>query len=277
MQNCLKYFFTFLFILINVSPAFAVNKFYNDRERGWYFHESFDNEIKKEKKTNKQKLNNQTEQKLLRDMSADQVLQTLADVQKEMQVRQARYILEPTLENTRDFLEYQQIMFRHGKNASESMKTTLLKYPNLDPSIQNPVSQQAAKIHNIEENTKNDQKILEFARHFKLIYFFKSDCPYCTEFSPVLMKVAKNYQFQMEAISSDGKNAKDLALISTRLDSQLVAKLDISTYPTVIAYNEKNNIYLPVSRGFMPAEDFKLNIVHIYGHILKLSMEKQGE
>ena len=246
----------------------AENAFYNDRERGWYYHEDL------EKPEKKQAKNELTHTKLsLQEMNADQVLETLASVQKEMQVRQARYTLEPNVENARNFLDYQQLMFKNSNQAGEAMQTALLKYPYLDPRIENPISQQAIKIKSVEFEKTNDLKIKEFAQHFKLLYFFKESCPYCQEFQPVLERLALNYSFDVEAISSDGKKLASLSTIPTRVDNSLTTKLNITTYPTIIAYNQQNNIYLPVSRGFLPTDDLKLNILHVYEHIVKLSME----
>ena len=261
-----------IFIFMS-NVSMAENIFYNDRERGWYYRECIScEESNKIGKTKNFKSAKQPKLSL-REMDGSQVLETLESVQKEMQVRQARFTLEPTLENARDFLDYQRLMFQNGSEAGEAMKTALIKYPYLDSRIESPISQQAIKIKTLESNAANDLKIKEFAQHFKLLYFFKPDCSYCKEFQPVLETIIKNYGFEVEAISSDGKKLDSLLSIATRIDNGLSSKLKIETYPTIIAYNQEHNIYLPVSRGFLPTEDLKLNILHVYSHIVKLSME----
>ncbi len=253
-----------ILIMLVANSSLAENLFYNDRERGWYYRECINcEELEKVKKPNNQK-------KPLSEMSPKQVLDTLSSVQKELQVRQARFTLEPSVENARSFLDYQRLMFKNGTEAGEAMQTALIKYPYLDSRIENPISQQAIKIQTLEQDVANDLKIKEFAQQFKLFYFFKPDCPYCHEFQPVLENIAKDYGFIVEAISSDGTKLNGFP---TRIDNDLASKLNVTTYPTVIAYNSKNNIYLPVSRGFLPESDLKLNILHVYAHIVKLSME----
>ena len=248
--------------ILAANYAWAENIFYNDRERGWYFGESFAVEKKP-----------QPTRKNLSEMNADQVLETLNAVQKEMQVRQARFTLEPTVENTRAFLDYQRLMFKNGSEASEAMKTVLIKYPYLDSRLENPINQQAIQIQTLESKAANDLKIKEFAQNFKLYYFFKSNCPYCQAFQPVLEKLGKVYGFKIEAIGHEGNKLENTDSISTRIDNTLASKLNITTYPTIIAYNNQNNIYLPISRGFLPLEDLKLNILHVYSHIVNLSLE----
>ncbi len=253
-----------ILIMLVANAGLAGNSFYNDRERGWYYRECINcEELEKVKKPN-----NQT--KPLSEMSSKQVLDTLSSVQEELQVRQARFTLEPSVENARSFLDYQRLMFKNGAEAGEAMQTALIKYPYLDSRIENPISQQAIKIQTLEQDVANDLKIKEFAQQFKLFYFFKPDCPYCHEFQPVLEKISKEYGFAVEAISSDGTKLNGF---QTRIDNGLTSKLNVTTYPTIIAYNSKNNIYLPVSRGFLPELDLKLNILHVYAHIVKLSME----
>ncbi len=259
---------TIIHLFANFS--IAENRFYNDRERGWYYHECISCEEFKDKNNTHDTSRSKS---TLREMDADQVLETLASVQKEMQVRQARYTLEPSVENAHDFLNYQRILFKAAVNASDSMQSALLKYPYLDPRIEAPVSQQAIKIKNTETQEANDLKIKEFSQHFQFLYFFKAECLYCQEFQPILERVAKEYDLKVDAISSDGKKLENSLSISTRNDIALVKKLNITNYPTIIAYNRKNNIYLPISRGFLPEENLKQNIVHVYEHILKLAME----
>lgn len=263
-----------ILILVN-DQSIAENKFYNDRERGWYYREcvSCEEINKKDKAKEREQLK---EPRLsLREMDGDQVLAILGGVQKEMQVRQARYTLEPTLENARDFLDYQRLMFKNGSQASEVMKTVLIKYPYLDSRIENPISQQAIKIKTLELDKANDNKIKEFAQHFKLFYFFKSGCAYCQEFQPVLEKLIQVYGFKVEAISSEGNRLENSISIPASINNSLANKLKIETYPTIIAYNQNNNIYLPISRGFLPLEDLKLNILHAYSHIVNLSLEEK--
>lgn len=250
--------------LLGANSSLAINSFYNDSERGWYYRECINCEtIEKPKEAIKPK-------KSLAEMSSKQVLDTLSSVQEELQVRQARFTLEPNVENARSFLDYQRLMFKNGTAAGEAMQTALIKYPHLDSRIENPISQQAIKIQTLEQDVTNDLKIKEFAQNFKFFYFFKSNCPYCHEFQPVLENIAINYGFEVEAISSDGAK---LNAFPTRIDNGLTSKLNITTYPTIIAYNSKNDIYLPVSRGFLPESDLKLNILHVYAHLVKLSME----
>ncbi len=255
----------FLFVISIANSSMAENAFYNDRERGWYYHEKFE-ELKKPKQLVKPKMS-------LQEMDGSQVLDTLASVQKEMQVRQARYTLEPSVENARDFLDYQRLMFKNGEKASEAMQTVLIKYPYLDSRLENPIHSQAIKIKTLESDKSETQKIKEFAQHFKLIYFFKEGCSYCREFQPILEKIVKDYGFKIEAISSDGKKLEG-SLIETNIDNGMTTKLNIKTYPSLIAYNSQNNIYLPVSSGYLPLQDLKLNILHVYSHIVKLAMEE---
>lgn len=246
------------------NVCLAQQSFYQDRERGWYYRECIDCK-ENEKPSKKSNPNNS-----LSTMDGDQVLDTLKSVQKEMEVRQARYTLEPNVENAHDFLSYQKLMFSNASKASEAMQTALMKYPYLDSRLEDPVSQQALSIKRKEEVRQNDLKILEFAHNFELLYFFKSGCPYCQEFQSVLERVVKNYNFKIVAFSSD---LTKHAVFPTKIDRDLSSKLDIQLYPTLIAYNRENNIYLPISRGFLPEDDFKQNILHVYNHIVALSME----
>ena len=272
MKN-LKQKLLLLLILSNIPirESLAINKFYENSERGWYY---FEDLAEKEKKT--AKIEEKSKNKIttpLNKMNADQVLDTLEKVQKEIKVRQARYVLEPTVENAKEFLSYQQHMFDNGEKASKAMQTALLKYPYLDPRIENPVAEQAIKLKNIQLQKLEEQKISEFAHHFKLYYFFKESCSYCKAFSPVINNLVKAHDFKIEAITMDGSKMADIP--SSRND-ELVKNLKVEHTPTLIAYNQQHNLYVPIANGFMPEQDLKTNIVHVYDHLLSLTMEVEN-
>lgn len=262
MSNMIKIIFITLLVNFTQGLCLAQKTFYQDRERGWYYRECID--CKEKEQITSKKISS------LSSMNSELVLDTLKSVQKEIEVRQARYVLEPTVENAHDFLSYQKLMFNNASKASEAMQTALIKYPYLDSRLEDPVSQQALNIKRQEEVKQKDLKILEFAQNFELLYFFRSDCPYCHEFQSVLERVVNNYNFKIEAFSSDFTKH---TLFPTRTDKELSSKLGIQLYPTLIAYNKENNIYLPVSRGFLPEDDLKQSILHVYNHIVALSME----
>jgi conjugal transfer pilus assembly protein TraF len=273
-----KLLFLWVILITPISNCFALNPFYENSERGWYYFEDLSEEekkVKKAKEDKKQPNENKPIEKNkittpLSEMDGNQVLETLSKVQKELQVRQARYVLEPTIKNTRSFLEYQQQMFENGTRASDAMASTLLKYPYLDPRIENPIADQAIKIKNLEQKEQDNKKIDEFASHFKFYYFFKGSCSYCKEFSPVLDRVAKTHNFKIEAISLDGSKSEKF---TSKMNDKLVKNLKVENTPTLIGYNSANNIYVPIANGFMPENDLKLNIIHVYDHLINLTLE----
>ena len=221
-------------LLLISTQAFG---FYQDYERGWYYFE------RNNKPSYTQEFDVHTQ---------------LEGLQKELEYHKAKLVLYPTIENARKYMKYQQEVFEKASKVSQVWQAALLKYPDLDSRITNPVSEQAIRIKHSEDDRHNDVKIMEFAKNFELIFFYKNDCSYCQEFSPIINQFSTKYGFKIRAVSPE---------------QELARKLKVEVTPTLFAYNHQNNIYLPVARGFATDEELKRNINLIYNNIVILAHE----
>jgi conjugal transfer pilus assembly protein TraF len=254
--------------LANLQAEERLYNFYQDAERGWYYFEQSAAQFAKRKDKSNRHHHGQPN---IENLQTLDTMQQLDLVQKELEYRKAQLVLYPTVENARHYISFQKSVFDNASKVSEVWQTALIQYPELDSRILHPVSEQAARIKHLEDNKKIEGQITEFARNFELILFYKSSCGYCHAFAPVLQALTKQYGFTLSAISLDGGEIEGIATINHHPLLLKLSKQSIETTPTLIAYNQANQIYLPVTRGFAPEEELRNNIIIIYRNITTLA------
>ncbi|MEY3106590.1 MAG: hypothetical protein RIT35_756 [Pseudomonadota bacterium] len=266
----IKFAITFLIIsltLNNIVLADQIKKpsFYDDSERGWYYYESL-----KKKKLKEQK--EQDEKQVHSPKNSPQILQQLEQVQQILEIKKAKLVLEPTIENARDFMTYQKRVFDNADQVSKVWQEALLKYPELDSRIENPVDQQAIKIKYAEDDKTESRKINEFAQHFKLILFYKSDCKYCQAFNPILKEFVLKYNFKVTGLnlSQTGltPSGSTYGEFPVEHNRQLAEQLKIASAPMLVAVNLEHNLYIPIAQGYLPENELKRNVLLVYDNIM---------
>lgn len=238
----------FIFLQIFLLPATSVagSRFYEDADRGWYNFEHLRKEEEQDKELNRETLSSlpPTEQ--------------LKIVQQKLEHLKAKMVMQPTIENVRDYMVMQNKIFASSDKVSRAWQMALLKYPELANLEENPNTELGAKIKYQIDEANNKQKVQEFAEHFELIYFHQDNCRYCHSFAPVLKSLIEEYNFKLK-------------LINIADHSQLKAQLNITSTPTLIGYNRANDIYVPIAHGFVPLDNLTRNIVMVSDNITKLS------
>jgi conjugal transfer pilus assembly protein TraF len=75
--------------------------------------------------------------------------------------------------------------------------------PKYDYTIQSPQGNDV-QLHNMMNNQQKDSIISASAKQNAILFFFRSDCPYCHKYAPIVKEFAADYGFQ-ETISLDGR------------------------------------------------------------------------
>jgi conjugal transfer pilus assembly protein TraF len=101
---------------------------------------------------------------------------------------------------------------------------------------------------NDQRNQQNDRILQDLARDNGILFFFRSDCPHCHRFAPVLKLFAETYGFSVIAVSMDGKGIPEYPY--PKPDHELASRLNISTVPAIFMVNPDSNAVATVGYGF---------------------------
>jgi len=109
------------------------------------------------------------------------------------------------------------------------------------------------------QNNQNTQgPFIALKNDYILVLFYRSTCPYCRAFDPILKSFADHYGFNVEAFTTNGESLPSFPN-STPIDPKIVqaffgvgAELEV---PTLFLLNTQNGHVYPVSTGALSAEE----------------------
>lgn len=237
-----------------MTPLLAEESFYKKHKEGWFWYEDcvFDKEdepLKKEKKAAEF-----WKPKTLAEVARARVEKTKKDLETARMVA-----LEfPTQANVQKYMRLQKAMMDKAEVFSIQWGKAVLINPDLNPEIQNPTASYARSTYYGEQNKIKDQKIKSLAKTHGLLYIFKSNCPYCTNFAPIVKMFSEKYKWNVMAISADGGSCTHFP--NALPDNGIVESLQIQSAPALIAYNSETNEVIPISYAMTSLEQLETNI-----------------
>lgn len=236
-----------LLILISWNAFSAQNDTYCDMGFGWHF---YCDEVKQEEDLEDQK----KEEK--RDYKAE-----LEQMQQELESKKVRAIIDPTSEHVRDYMTYQQKMLEKASTFSDVWARVLWENPYLDYTLKVPTNTMA-KHKWIDEKRNNIVKSLKsLNERYGLFFVYRSTCPYCHKYSPVIKNFGEEYGVDIVAISADGLTIKGWEN-NTITDIAAIGKLgiEIKAVPATILYDSQEEKVMSVGFGILSRTDLENRI-----------------
>ena len=97
------------------------------------------------------------------------------------------------------------------------------------------------------------------ASRYGLVFFLRSDCPFCHRFAQILKSFASRYGFSILPVSLDGKGLPEFP--NPRPNALLASNLNVKVVPTVFLVDSVENILIPVSYGYTDASTLAKKIL----------------
>lgn len=238
---------TFIY-MFSVNQAFAYGDFYQGSKRGWFWFEQQPKVVLKEDN----KTDNQAQQKT--------AIEELEEFKTELEEAKAAMIMRPSIENTIRFRKYQNEMYAKADKVTINWQDAALIEPGLNIARDIPISNSGAKIKNRAQEQSDKALLKSFAGKFKLLFFYKGDCIYCSNFAEVLEVFANRYGFAVSAVTMDGKNIDKFKGVYR---NDLVQRFNIEYVPSVYAYSEELGVATPVSQEFLTIDELERNAVYV--------------
>lgn len=226
--------------------------FLHDRERGWYWYE--DPELVEE----------EPEEEKVEEPKVSTVVMTPREILKKQgedwEDAMAQAVLEPTRENVTRYLALTDQIQGQAQNFAKSFKQTIWVTPEYDYTLQRPVSTQAIVARNQQQNRMDDQKLFQIAENNGIIFFFRSDCPHCHRFAPILKRFSEQYKFTVIPVSLDGGSLPEYPYPKKNYD--LGRKLNVSVVPAVFLVEPETNTVSTVGYGYSDWSTLAMKILN---------------
>ena len=132
-------------------------------------------------------------------------IKTAEQMRVELKRREDMAVMNPNDENLKDYLQLWQLAQDKGSAFADNWRRVVWQTPELDYSLKRPTNNVAIKTYDSNRENNEDQQLRALAKDHGLIFFFRSDCPYCHAMAPVLKQLSLKYGIEILGVSIDGR------------------------------------------------------------------------
>lgn len=221
--------------------VYADDTYYDKHATGWHWYDD-----------PKEQFEDETNSNPIQSMDA-----VKATIQRSLD----KAVLNPTPANVSDYLKLQNQMMQKASLFESTWKAALLTHPELDYSLQHPTNTIAKQVEYDEENKNEEMAIRKLAKESGLFFFYRSTCPYCQRFAPIVKDFSEHYHITVIPITTDGISLPEFP--NSYPDQGQAEKFHVTVEPSLFAVNPYTKEAYPVSYGLMSEVDLKKRILDI--------------
>lgn len=252
-----KMLFVALFVFSTAHTVLA-EPYFDQKERGWFWYEPFS--------ARKEEAQPGTSGRHL----------TVKEIRERGKRLFEAALLSPTKENVRAYMEHQKRVLERSEEFARVWKRVLWESPALDSTVDNPVSATGAEISRNIRKTARDGVIGKISRVGKLVFFFRSDCPFCGGQAEVLKTLERRHGIGVLAASLDGRGLHPLYPRFTDGAAQ-AARLGVERVPALFLFVPSRRKIVRIGTGYLTLGEIRQRL-HVVGEeVLGTGREERGK
>jgi conjugal transfer pilus assembly protein TraF len=235
-----------LMLFIVIFPiAIQAQDYYEQHAVGWHWYDD-------------PKLENSNQH------TSDPVSQIKA-VKQALEVALDKALVNPTQDNVKNYIALQNQMSERANQFSKTWQWVLLQNPLLDYSLSHPTNQVGREVYLDELNAQQENAIKALAQQSGLFFFYRSNCPYCQRFAPIVKEFSERYGIAVIPITTDGVALAEFP--NSRIDQGQAQKFYVTVEPALFTVNPYTHQAIPVAYGLMSESDLRQRILDIATHM----------
>jgi conjugal transfer pilus assembly protein TraF len=157
--------------------------------------------------------------------------------------------INPTEANVRTYLTLQTQAVRRASTFADAWQKAVWTTPEFDFTLERPVNATALEVYDRERQAAQIRTAKELARTHVLFFLFRSDCPYCQQFAPLLKSFEEKFRLPIFAISLDGGTLPEFP--GARVDNGIAATLNVTQVPALFLASPRTNVITPLGYGVL--------------------------
>jgi conjugal transfer pilus assembly protein TraF len=179
----------------------------------------------------------------------------VAAIARELDELKARAILEPTQENVIAYVRFQREQLDRASTFSDTWQRALWQNPDLDYTLQRPVSTVAKRLWLDNRKADRDEVLTNLGQRYGLFYFYAQSCGACEVFAPILRSVTDSHRMTVMAVSMDGGPNRDFP--NYVVDSGQRARMGVpgNETPALALFDTQTKRAIPVGYGVLSADE----------------------
>ncbi|WP_406625159.1 conjugal transfer protein TraF [Acidovorax sp. SDU_ACID1] len=217
--------------------------YWSDRWRGWHFYEDPESEDLPVAPTPQA-------QRPVASPPRPPELVEFERLQKTLEDFRNIAIMRPTEANVRRYMELESQVVNRASYFADVAQRVAWATPALDPTLQGrPVNAKALEVFEQQQREERSGSVTELGRDHVLFFFYRSDCPYCHAFAPVLAAFQARYGIQVVAVSVDGGPMPGFP--NARPDNGIATTLKVTQVPAVFLAQPYTGKITPIGFGVL--------------------------
>lgn len=167
----------------------------------------------------------------------------------EIQRRLDVMTMKPNDKNVIDFLEIWLPTQAKGSLLADTWRRVVWQNPQFDYTLRRPVNNSAIRTHDEIRDNSAVMHLSKLAKEHGLMFFFRSDCPYCHKMAPTLKQFGQRYGIEILPVSLDGKGLPDFP--SPKINRGHAKALGVGRVPALFIASRKTKEIAPIGFGVM--------------------------
>jgi conjugal transfer pilus assembly protein TraF len=180
-------------------------------------------------------------------------MRTGEDVGKELKRLRDVAIFNPTESNIYAYFKAQLWMFNNASRFADATKRVMWKNPDIDLSVTRTNVSGALISERQRKEIGSTQLIKQLASNYGLVFFLRSDCPYCHDQADVLTLYRQTYGMDVLPITMDGHPISQFpdARPDNGISMALSSGKGIPTVPALYLVHKRTNSAVQIGYGIL--------------------------
>ena len=184
-------------------------------------------------------------------------IQSAEELRDEHKFRLETATINPTEENVLAFQEVNYFVQEKAALFTDVYRRTSWQNPQFDFSTLNPAANFAQVSLKAERNQTRTEDMKRLTKDWGLMYFYRSDCSFCSLQSPLVRRLADEYGFEVLAVTLDGSSNPHFpdALPDNGVSQLLTNGAGLERVPALFMVKSDKSQSFLVSSGVLSLED----------------------
>jgi conjugal transfer pilus assembly protein TraF len=141
-------------------------------------------------------------------------------------------VMNPTDANLVAYMRYQRFVMNKSELFAERWQRLVWTVPDLDYGLKGrPTNSMAIGAFDEQQRDRQAQVVRNLAATHGLLFIFRSDCPYCHRFAPILKRFEQEFGMTVFPVSLDGRGLPEYP--NPQLDNGIATRLNASVVPAL--------------------------------------------
>jgi conjugal transfer pilus assembly protein TraF len=159
-------------------------------------------------------------------------------------------VMNPTDANLVAYMRYQRFVMNKSEVFAERWQRLVWTVPELDYGLTGrPTNSMAIGAFDEQQQIRQAQVVRNLASTHGLLFIFRSDCPYCHRFAPILKRFEQEFGMTVFPVSLDGRGLPEYP--NPQLDNGIAARLNSTMVPALYLTAPSKRQIRPVGFGVM--------------------------